>query len=1305
MKQAQIKTITRVLAVTVVCVVGLAMQAGSAMGAAEPAWRLLAGVGPTHLPPEQSETQRVTVEAEGGTFTLTPNTGTGTGTLDFASGFGNYGVGVTEIQVLQFFPTGTFAVGQTISGPGIPSGTTITAVNGTTLTLSAATTSEGSFASVTAGSKVVSNVVVTTGGFNIGDAIVGTGIPSGTTIAAVGSGTLTLSAVPISGGSTALTARETTLPIPAGAPGSGAGSVEAALNALPAFGPGTVSVVRQEMEERELGFQYFVTFGGPFVNQNVSQLSADGTALVGPNKNIEVNTTVNGGPGTGKVIAYPINVGGKDTSGTIAVTFGPLPAGVVTDGTGTGEDWSCLGGAGEVTATCTTTDLKPAGLVLSPVAVPVRVESPAAPGGNFEVSVSGGGAAESRSYQTPLVISAQPAKPGTEAFLAGAFDEVGAAEVRAGGHPETALSGFLRNTVRSGSGEIVPAGDPREINVDLPPGFIGNPLVTPRCPQSDLTCANSAAYIGRLQVSTAKFGEPVETGAGIAGVANDVPPKGYAAEFSAQFGIPTANLLGSLRSDEDYGVTVTSPRTSTYYKIFAVFASLKGRPVGGGGKAFFSNPTACVGGTANGLVVGLTADTWQVPDLFTSVSEAQLPVKDCNKLEFGTKDRPVGFTFQPGSGSAATGTAATAELTIDQSDLTDWNKLATPHLKKSVVTLPEGLVLNPSALNGLEACSTQQMGLKGTGFPAPNPVRFNLDPVSCPNGSKIGTAEVVTPLLEEPLAGTVFLAAQGDNPFKSLLAMYIVVEDEQTGVVLKLPGKVTPNPVTGQLTAEFDNNPQTPFSSLTLNFRGGGPRSTLATPDVCGEYTTSGTFTPWSAPESGPPATTEDDFAITTGVGGSASCPASKAARPFALGFEAGTTNPVAGAHSPFTLRITRPDGNQELSTVSVATPPGFAATLKGVAVCSDAQLAQAIGRNQPGDGKAELDNPSCPASSQVGTTTIGVGVGSEPFFVKTGKVYRTGAYKGAKQSLTFVVPAVAGPFDLGVQVVRTALQVNPVTAQITAVSDPIPQMLQGLPLQVREIRVDVDRPGFTINPTSCEPMSVNGQIGGGSGAVANVTNRFQVGGCENLKFKPKLQLTYKGATKRTGNPGLRAVLTQPAGQANISRTVVLLPLGSLIDNEHINNPCTRAQYAANACPSSSILGTATAYSPLLDQPLKGNVYFRSNGGERELPDVVASLKGEVDVELVGFVDAVQNKKAGTSRVRNTFAVVPDAPVSKFELNLKGGKLGLIENGKNLCKQVNRSTVKMSAHNGRALTANPAVKTSCPRKKKSKKKQ
>lgn len=1083
---------------------------------------------------------------------------------------------------------------------------------------------------------------------------------------------------------------QTTDPLPSDAT---AGQLLAAIESLSSVvGSGGSVTVSGGPGDVDATHPYFVRFEGALGGVDLPPMSADGGQLLPVGgSSVDVSTREDGGmPGKGEIAINATNVGGAATTSAPIVIDFELPPGITATPS---AECSVLG----QDVTCSRVASVQSGQTTASFMVPVTVGPGAPATAMSQVSVAGGGAAGTDSTELTIVVAPAAAPPGIQALWAGAFDSDGNPSVQAGAHPEVAGAAFRLNTILSPAGRIIPAGDVKDVPVTLPPGFIGNPLVTARCPQSELgssLCEDATVGIASPAIQNFDGGNEVS---GLLPLLNGIPPTGYAAEFTFKIAEAKASVLGTVRSDEDFGVTVTAPNIANQYKVYGAFTVLEGAPADAGGKAFLTNPTDCANEALVAPLTTISANSWQAIALFDTKTVALPPVTGCDQLEFDPS-----FTFRPSTGQAASVTAATAELSLPQEGMLDPQQLASPHLDRSVVTLPRGMVLNPAAAAGLESCSTDEVGLKGTGFAMPNPIRFDLDPVACPDAAKIGVAEVSSPAIEDPLEGTIYLASQGDNPFGSLLAMYIVIDDEKTGIVAKLPGEVVPDPATGQLTAIFDHNPQLPFSSLKLTFRGGGPRSTMATPDVCGDYTTTGSFTPWSAPESGPPAGTSDSFTIDQGIGGGASCPRTKEQRPFSLGFEAGSTNPVAGAHSPFTLRVTRPDGNQELDRISVQTPPGFAATLKGVAVCPDAQLAQALSRNRPGHGADELASPSCPASSQVGTTTIGAGVGSQPYYVRTGKVYRTGVYRGAKQSLTFIVPAVAGPFDLGVQVVRTALQVNPTTAQITAESDPIPQILQGIPLQIRDVRVDIDRPGFALNPTNCEELGVNAQVTGGSGASQALANRFQVDGCRNLGFRPKLQLTYRGQTKRSGNPALRAVLTQPAGQANIGRTVVLLPVGSQIDNAHVSNPCTRDQYAANACPPGSILGTATAWSPLLDEPLSGNVYFRSNGGARELPDIVASLKGEVDVELVGFIDAVQNRKAGTSRVRNTFAVVPDAPVSRFVLNLKGGKVGLIENGKNLCRQVNRATVTMAAHNRRALTTRPAVKTSCKRKAKQK---
>jgi hypothetical protein len=995
--------------------------------------------------------------------------------------------------------------------------------------------------------------------------------------------------------------------------------------------------------------------------------------------------------GEGTLLAYPTNVGGAaTTTATTSVTVGPLPEGIRTAASAKGKGWTCPPtGAGQEIVTCTRNDSAPALSAVQPVEVPLQVGPTAAPASIAPVTMQGGGAALSSSFEAEITVSAARAKPGVQAFWAGAFDADGVPSTQAGGHPHSAATMFLVNTNLNGSNNVVPAGEPRDVIVDLPPGFVGNPMVTERCPRNVSGTCLLDAHVGEAKPMTTQF--PAEITGTLSRVYNDVPPIGYAAEFNFGFVEAHAAALASVRSDEDFGVTVTAPNLTPSYKVFGSYFLLEGNPADAHGKAFLTNPTDCANEAVIPPITTIMANSWEQPTLFGSRMVDIPPVLQCGGLQF----KPT-FSFQPSSTAPASPTGATAHLHVDQAGLTDPAKLAPPHLKDSIVTLPEGLNLNPSAADGLQACTTAQIGFKGNGYPMPNPTRFTKASPTCPDASKVGTAQIDSPLLEDPLAGTVYLAAQGDNPFNSLLALYILIDDEETGIVAKLPGKVTPDPKTGQLTASFENNPQVPFEDLTLNFRG-GPRSTLATPDICAAYTTSGSWTPWSAPESGAASPTTDSFSVA----GGATCPTTKAERPFNLGLSAGTTNPIAGSHSPFTLQITRPDGNQELDKISVTVPPGLLASLKGVGICSEAQIAQALSRNQGGDGAKEIASPSCSSSSQIGTTTIGAGVGSSPIYVKTGKVYLSGPYKSAPISLTFVVPAVAGPFDLGVQVVRTALNIDPKTAQATAVSDSIPQILDGIPLQIRDVRVNLDRQGFMLNPTNCEAMSIAGTVTGGSGAIANLTDRFQVDGCRNLGFKPKLKIQLHGKTKRASYQRLEAVVTAREGDANIAKASVALPHSEFLAQEHIRTVCTRVQFAADACPKGSIYGHAEAVSPLLDGTISGPVYLRSSNNP--LPDLVAALRGPdaqpIKVELAGRTDSVNGG------IRNTFDIVPDAPVSKFTLRMFGGDKSLIVNSRDLCKgKAQKATAKFTAQNGKTHDFRPVVGNDCGKHTKGKRK-
>jgi hypothetical protein len=560
--------------------------------------------------------------------------------------------------------------------------------------------------------------------------------------------------------------------------------------------------------------------------------------------------------------------------------------------------------------------------------------------------------------------------------------------------------------------------------------------------------------------------------------------------------------------------------------------------------------------------------------------------------------------------------------------------------------------------------------------------QFTPEAAQCPDNAKLGTVSISSPaVLDHPLEGFVYLAAQNENPFNSLLAIYITVDDPTSGVVVKLPGKIEADSRTGQLVATVSEAPQLPFEDLHLEFFR-GDAAPLKTGIACGTDEVTTDMVPWTTPE-GEIRRPGDSFAIDKG------CFSGEGAAPNSPSFEAGTVDPSAGKYSPFVLKLSRPDGTQQLTGIDATLPKGLLAKLAGIPYCSDQDLATAAGKS----GKAEQSSPSCPAAAQIGTVTVGAGAGGHPFYAP-GKVYLSGPYKGAPLSLAVVTPAVAGPFDLGTVVVRTALNVDPITAQVHAVSDSFPHILQGIPLDIRSVVLTLDRSGFTLNPTNCSPQTISGSATALTGQIASLIQRFQVGGCSSLGFGPKLALTLKGQTKRTGNPAVNAVLTAPPGQANIANTTVILPKSSFIDQSHVGNPCTRVQFNENACPAKSVLGTAVAYSPLLEKPLEGPVYFRSNGGERQLPDIVADLNGQIHVVLVGFIDSVKVGKE-SSRVRTRFASVPDAPVSRFVLKLKGGKRGLIENSENLCKVKPVANVLMTGQNGKPNDFRQKISTSC----------
>jgi len=936
----------------------------------------------------------------------------------------------------------------------------------------------------------------------------------------------------------------------------------------------------------------------------------------------------------------------------------------------------------------------------------VHVEVPSGASGTLtNIARIEGGGADPAEVSSENPVSTGPAPSGFQEFRAQLLDAEGGEVTQAGSHPYQYSTSFAANTKPTLPGSKAPfvpsGGDIKTIHVDLPPGLVGNPNATQRCtplafntshnvspgPGSSFTanaCPDSSV-VGVIVV------QQIEGEGGVLPLPlyNLVPPAGMPAQLGFQiFGAPFY-IDTSVRTGGDYGITATLRNVSEAKRVTASAVTIWGTPAdeahdplrgsclneieklpfsmgdcpaGIAARPFFRLPTSCL----EPMQTTMSFDTWTAPGAFAAATEKGPTPTGCAALEFGPSIEAV-----PQVSSADSPSGLRFNLHLPQSE--DPEELATADLRDAVVTLPRGLFVNPSSAAGLEACAPAQIELDG-----PEPAR-------CPDASKIGTVTVSTPLLDHPVSGNVFLAAQGANPFGSLLAIYLAADDPETGVVLKLAGKVEPDPATGQLTTRFTDNPQLPFEDLTVSFFE-GPRAPLRTPARCGSYEVGSSLTPWSAPASGAAAAPTSSFEVTSGPGGSP-CPSGA----LALGFSAGLANPTAGAFSPFSLRLHREDASGEFAALTTNLPPGLLGSLKGIPYCPEQAIAAAIGRSGPGQGAAELAQPSCPAASRIGQITAGAGAGPNPFYT-SGGLYLAPPYKGAPLSMVAVVPALAGPFDLGAITTRIALQVDPESARISAVSDPLPQIVQGIPLDIRDIRADLDRPNFTLAPTNCEEMMIAATVTGTEGQSAEASDRFQVDGCQNLKFSPKLSLSLKGGTKRSKNPALRAVLTAKPGQANIGRVAVTMPPSVFIDQSHISNPCTRVQFAAGACPPKSILGTARATSPLLDEPLEGPVYFRSNGGERELPDIVADLNGQIHVTQVGFIDSVPTKGSEISRLRTTFASVPDAPLSQVVLELKGGKVGLIENSRDICGRAYHATANLAAHNGRHASLRPLVR-------------
>jgi hypothetical protein len=885
--------------------------------------------------------------------------------------------------------------------------------------------------------------------------------------------------------------------------------------------------------------------------------------------------------------------------------------------------------------------------------------------------------------------------------------------LQAGAHPDYRVAIRFPEEPGGEPGYELVKESPRTIAVALPPGLVGNPLAAASCSSQMLQARGNGNYANcpiDAQVGYAK----VQLGPDIANYW-DVPvfnlerPPNRPAQFGFNFLGALVRFAPRVQSG-DYRIVMEANDASQARIIFGFDMTIWGVPADpahdhqrwdpaiywygiaspGPRRPFLSAPTQCTGAP---LTTDVKVDSWQTSGSFTAASFDTSPDGDpqvltgCEKLGFSPS-----IDVTPTSRAADAPTGIDVDLRVPQNDHPDG--LATSHVKDVTMTLPAGMSVSPASAAGLGACSPAEIALESDG------------PANCPRSSKLGTVSVETPLLEEPMTGDVILATPDDNPFGSLIALYIVAEGP--GVRLKLPGRVDLNSVTGQLTATFENNPQLPFSALKVRFDR-GDNASLATPTACDRYGADTQLVAWSGKTAG----LASPMVIDEGCG----------PRGFSPAFAAGSESPVAGGTSPFSLSVGRADRTEELSTIeSVELPKGLLGRVASVPLC--------------GDGAA--DAGVCPAGSRIGHVQVSAGPGGSPVWVpEQGKaptsVSLAGPYKGAPYSLSVVVPAQAGPFDLGRVVVRSPLHLDRVTTQLSTsidvsrvydrrgnltqtIAGAMPTIVEGIPLRIRDLRVIVDRDGFMVNPTSCARSSVDATLKSVAGASTAVGSRFEVGECASLGFTPRLamRLTGKGRTRTGAHPGLSTTLRQAKGQANIAKARVTLPKSVVLDPTNSTDPALVCDYdkgLAADCPASSVIGKATARTPLLGKPLTGDVHlvqgirFGPTGNRiRTTPSLLVKLRGEVSLDLRGTTTVRDN------RLVTTFGQVPDAPVSRFDIKIDGGKKGILVITRtrkakiNLCAKPNSHSagVALDGQNGKRAGFATTVKTPCAKAKKAK---
>ncbi len=1094
------------------------------------------------------------------------------------------------------------------------------------------------------------------------------------------------------------------------------GVVQAALEGL--YGAGNLEVSGGPVDATES--DYVVRFKGELGGQPVPPMQTEGISRLACDFNPsyeclagEANTIrVVVGRADGEIVVTAANLGDASTNGEVKL-LDRLPAGLravsieeIKVGQDGKEGVECSFESPHSTACTFAGTLTPYEQI--EVVIGVDVEKGASSGEANEVSISGGEAPRA-SISRPIAVNGATAPFGVEDYEMTLEEEGGGLDTQAGSHPFQLTTTITFNQ----TAEAKPVALVKDLNFKLPPGLIGNPTPVPQCTlaQFFLKICPPQTAVGVAMV-TVEEPNALHVVTITVPVFNLEPSIGEPARFAFLPANVPVFLDTSLRTGSDYGVTVSVDNISeeaAYISSKVTFWGVPGDPrhddqrswecLGaseGNGRPchaleelepppFLIMPTACPG---TPMQTSVEADSWAQAGVFGSFpSNEAMPATDgCNRLPFSPS-----IKVTPDGQAGSTPTGLTVDEHVPQEVDLNPTGLSESAVKGLSVTLPEGVALNPAGADGLQACTQEEIGLQ------------SAEAISCPEASKVGTVKIRTPLLPNPLEGAAYLATQNTNPFGSLVALYIFAEDPVSGVRAKATGEVVENPLTGQLTAHFEGDPlvehdpvfagepetrslpELAFEDVELHFFG-GDRAPLATPALCGGYTTTGTFTPWS----GTPTTeSSSEFQIVSGPNGSP-C---RDPLPFAPSLTAGTTSIQAGGFSPFTMTMSREDGSQNLNSVQLKMPPGLLGTLSSVKLCPEPQA----------------DEGTCGPESLIGHTVVSVGVGGDPYTVTGGEVFITGPYSGAPYGLSIVNPAKAGPFDLGKVIVRAKIEVDPTTAALTITTDEsgpykIPTILDGIPLQIKHVNVTIDRPDFTFNPTNCSPLAITGSLTSSEGATDALSVPFQITNCAVLAFKPKLTASTSGKTSRADGASLTVHLGYPAGpyDANIAKVKVELPKQLPSRLTTLQKACKAAIFESNpaACPAASIVGHATASTPVLPVPLTGPAYFVSHGGEA-FPSLVIVLQGYgATVHLVGstFIS-----KAGITS--STFKAIPDVPVGTFELTLPQGPFSALAANTSLCKvkSLAMPTEFIGQNGALSKTSTKIAVTGCGKAKKAKK--